>query len=82
MLIDYYQLREWMRAQPFEPFRLVMTDGKTFDVTAPSMLWPGRNTALYGLADNPAEPDVPARHMTLALAHIIRTGPIPVNTTG
>ena len=75
--MNYHELREWVDAEPFQPFRLYTTDGRSFDITSPNMIWPGRHTVLIGLPDNPAEPDVPARHITLAMLHIVSAEPIP-----
>ena len=30
-------LREWLKRQPFQPFRVHLTDGRTFDVRYPRM---------------------------------------------
>jgi len=30
-------LREWLKRQPFQPFRVYLTDGRTFDVRYPRM---------------------------------------------
>jgi len=58
--MSYRELRGWIDAEPFVPFRVVMTDGRAFEITSPNMLWPGRDTAMVGLPDNPSEPDVPS----------------------
>ena len=34
-------LRDLLRKQPFEPFRLVMTDGVGLDIRHPDLLWSG-----------------------------------------
>jgi hypothetical protein len=30
-------LREWLKRQPFQPFRVYLTDGRTYDVRYPRM---------------------------------------------
>ena len=30
-------LREWLKRQPFQPFQVYLTDGRTFDVRYPRM---------------------------------------------
>jgi hypothetical protein len=79
--MNYYDLRGWVDANPFVPFRIVVTDGRAFDITSRNMLWPGRVTAMIGLPDNPAEPDVPARHVTVSMLHIIRVEPLGPTAT-
>jgi hypothetical protein len=79
--VTYQELREWVDANPFEPFRIVMTDGRAFEITHPNMLWPGRHSAMVGLPDDPAEPDVPGRHVSVSLLHIIRCEPTGPSAT-
>jgi hypothetical protein len=35
------ELRDTLREQPFEPFRIVLTDGATYDIRHPDLLWVG-----------------------------------------
>jgi hypothetical protein len=78
--MNYRDLRGWIDAEPFVPFRLVMTDGRGFEITSPNMLWPGRDTAMIGLPDR-AEPDMPAGHITVSMLHIIRVEPLGPTAT-
>lgn len=75
--MDYQTVREWIDAEPFEPFRLVRTDGRFFDIRHPNLIWPARANVLVGLPDDPSEPDVPARPCTVAMIHIVRIEPLP-----
>ena len=75
--MSYDQLREWLDARPFAPIRITTTDGRRFDVHSPSMLWPGKYSAMIGVPDNPNEPDVPAKHISLTMLHIVSVEPIP-----
>jgi hypothetical protein len=78
--MSYDQLKERLDARPFAPFRIVTTDGRYFDIKSPSMLWPGRYSAMIGLPDNPNEPDVPAKHISLTMLHIVSVEPIQPST--
>jgi hypothetical protein len=73
--MTYQEVKEWVDAEPFEPFRIVMTDGKEFDVVNPNLLWPGLTSVMYGY---PAaeDPDIYARHKTLSMMHIVRIEPL------
>ena len=42
-MITLPQIRTYIEAQPFRPFRLHMASGKTFDVRHPEMVRPGKN---------------------------------------
>ena len=74
--MDYQTLEDWKNAQPFEPFRVVMTDGKWFDIQHPNLLWPGRSTVLVGLQDPGEQPGVFNRYVSVAMLHVVRVEPL------
>lgn len=43
------ELRTWQSQRPFEPFDILVVDGRTFHVPHPEYLWvpPGRGTWVY-----------------------------------
>jgi hypothetical protein len=69
------ELRETLRQQPFEPFRLVMTDGREFDVRHPDLLWVGKRTAMVGLTGDPGQTYY-ERSVKIDLLHVIRLEPL------
>jgi len=69
------ELRETLRTQPFEPFRLVMTDDTAYDIRHPDLLWVGRRTAMVGLTGDPGQTFY-ERSVKLDLLHIIRLEPL------
>jgi hypothetical protein len=48
------ELHEAARRQPFEPFRLVLTTGATYDIRHPDLIMVGRRSAVIGLTSDPA----------------------------
>lgn len=42
-------LREMLRRQPFVPFRLFVSDGRSFDITKPHLVFPGANMVMIGI---------------------------------
>lgn len=42
------ELRDILRQQPFEPFRLVMSDGIGYEIRHPDLLWVGQQSAMVG----------------------------------
>ncbi len=72
-------LKEFVRKQPFEPFRIVQTDGTGFEVHHPDFLMVGVRQATIGL---PAKhkPELYERAITLDLLHVIRVEPLPMPT--
>jgi hypothetical protein len=69
------ELRESLRQQPFEPFRLVMTDGEGYDIRHPDLLWVGRRSAYVGLTGQPGQ-TLFERAVKVDLLHIIRAVPL------
>jgi hypothetical protein len=76
-------LYDKLRQQPFQPFRIKLTNGSSYEIRHPELVMVGRSTALIGL---PA-PDLPEhfydRSVTISLVHIVEVEPIaPASPTG
>ena len=69
-------LLEFLRRRPFEPFRLNLSDGTTYDVRHPEMMMVGRSRALIGIAAA-EQPFVFDKVDSVALLHITRLEPLP-----
>ncbi len=69
------ELRDTLRTQPFEPFRLVMSDGVGFDIRHPDLLLIGQFTAIVGLTGRPGQVFY-ERTVKVDLKHIIRLEPL------
>lgn len=69
------ELRDSLRQQPFEPFRLVLTDGAGYDVRHPDLLWVGRRTTYLGLTGQPGQTFF-ERAVKLDLLQITRVEPL------
>jgi hypothetical protein len=74
------QLRDELRQQPFEPFRLVMTDGEGFDIRHPDLLWVGQRAGYVGLTGQPGQTFF-ERAVKIDLLHVIRTEPLDSSMT-
>ncbi|MGZ3301130.1 MAG: hypothetical protein ACXWO3_09635 [Isosphaeraceae bacterium] len=68
-------LRDLLRKQPFEPFRLVMTDGVGLDIRHSDLLWVGRRIAMVGLTGEPGQTFF-ERAVQVDLLHVIRIEPL------
>jgi len=78
-------VREFVRRQPFQPFRITLTDGRTYDVVHPDLAMVGRGAVAIGLpsADDPEL--YYDRLVTVSLMHIMQIEPIrtaPVSPNG
>jgi hypothetical protein len=69
------ELRDTLRHQPFGPFRIVLTDGASYEIRHPDLLWVGKRTAYVGLTGEPGQTYF-ERSVKIDLLHIIRTEPI------
>jgi hypothetical protein len=74
-MITALELKERMELQPFKPFRICMSDGKTYDITNHDMMFVKRNAVLVGIDfdDN----SIAERLVECALLHITRLEDIP-----
>lgn len=69
------ELRDSLRQEPFEPFRLVMTDGATFDIRHPDLLMVGLRTATVGLTGQAGQ-NYYERTVKVDLLHVVRVEPL------
>jgi hypothetical protein len=74
-------IREFLQHKPFQPFRLTLTDGRTYDVRHPEMAMVGRSAVAIGLpAKNDPRP-VFDRLVTVSLLHIMQVEPSEMQGT-
>lgn len=75
MVIRREEMLENLEKRPFEPFRIVMTDGRTYDVRHPDLCIPSRNTVYVGVPDPKLRKTV-VRMDQCAYVHIVRFEPL------
>jgi hypothetical protein len=73
-------LWEKLRQQPFDPFRICLTDGTTYEVRHPELVMVGRRSAVVGVSETEQPPPFYDRATTVALVHIVRLEPIGTAT--
>ena len=69
------ELRGLVREQPFQPFRLVMSDGSSYDIRHPDLLWVGLQTAYVGLTGEAGQTFF-ERSVRLDLRHVTQAVPL------
>ncbi len=69
-------LWEQLRRQPFEPFRIHLTDGTSYEIRHPELVMVGRRTAAVGISERERQPPLYDRLTTVALVHIVRLEPL------
>ncbi len=73
-------LLELLRARPFQPFRIRLSDGASYEIRHPDMAIVQRSKVTVAVP-GPRGPDGPAeRTASCALVHITRTEPIDETT--
>jgi hypothetical protein len=69
-------LSEALHHHPFRPFRLVLTDGKQYEIRHPELFMLGKRSAVIGLV-KPDDPEPLYDHyVTVDLLHIVRMEPL------
>lgn len=64
------EIKAFVDQQPFKPFRLHLSDGRSFDVKHPDFIWVLKTRVEIGLTDQPNSP-VPDRAEHCSLLHIV-----------
>jgi len=68
-------IREFLQRRPFQPIRITLTDGRTYDIRHPELAMVGRSTVAIGVpAPNDPSP-VYDRLVTVSLLHIMQVEP-------
>jgi len=69
-------LRQFLRQQPFRPFRLTLTDGRTYDIRHPELVALGRSSLFIGFPrPDDAEP-VYDHYVIVSLLHVMQAEPV------
>jgi len=73
-------LESELRKEPFQPFRIVTTNGKSYEITEKNrpLLLVGKRTVIIGLRVPETDPYFD-RYEVVSLVHIIRLEPIPAS---
>lgn len=66
--------RDLLARRPFQPFRLVMSSGLTYEVRHPEMAWLTRTSILVGIDDE--DDHVPAEFKICSLLHVTAIEPL------
>jgi hypothetical protein len=74
-------IREFLQRKPFQPFRLTLTDGRTYEIRHPELAMVGRSSVAIGVpAPNDPNP-VYDRLVTISLLHIMQIEPSELQGT-
>jgi hypothetical protein len=76
-------LRKLLRARPFVPFRLILSDGGSVEIRSPEVALPGRRFVIIGLLDPDAADTAFDQYTVVWYMHVTRaeqlqSGPPPM----
>lgn len=71
------ELHAAARRQPFEPFRLHLTTGETYDIRHPDLIMVGLRSAIVGITNDP-NATAYARTIKVDLLHVVGIEELPV----
>jgi len=69
-------LRQFLRQQPFRPFRITLTDGSTYDIRHPELVALGRSSLVIGFAAQDEPEPVYDDYIAVSLLHIMQAQPV------
>jgi hypothetical protein len=64
------EVKSWLKREPFIPFRMVLSNGRTFEVQHPEMVMLGRTWVVVGDLVLVDDFPLPENYVTIALVHI------------
>lgn len=70
-------LHEYLRRKPFCPFRITLTDGRTFDIRHPELIMVGRTSAEIGIPSSRYEYPTFDRRVSISLLHVMQMELLP-----
>lgn len=73
---------DFVKRQPFEPFRVTLTDGRTFDVHHPELTMVGKSAVAIGIPASDEQGPVYDRLVTVSLLHVMQIEPIQPSPHG
>lgn len=65
-----------VRKQPFEPFRMIVTDGTTYEIHHPDQCMVLTTAVIVGMGTDPDS--FTERTTKIDCRHIVRTAPLPI----
>ncbi len=75
------ELLQKLQTRPFEPFRIYLTDGTSYDIRHPELVMVGRRAAIVGVTERERRLPLYDRHTKVALVHIVRLEPVAASAT-
>jgi hypothetical protein len=78
--MNLQSFRDLLAKRPFQPFKLVMSSGQSYEVRHPEMAWLSRTDIYVGVGET--DEGVPARVRICSLLHVTAVEPIDSTASG
>jgi hypothetical protein len=75
-----FDVSEALRRRPFEPFRIQVSDGSTYDVRHPELVMVGLSALIIGIPPTGQTQPFYERAVTVSLGHVVKL--LPVEAVG
>jgi hypothetical protein len=69
-----------LHKRPFEPFRLLVSDGSSYEIRHPDLVMVGLGSAVLGIPAK-GQPGLYERYETIALNHVVKMMPLETAAT-
>ena len=79
--MTYEDLQEVVHRRPFEPFRLLISTGITFDIRHPDLIVVERRSAQVGVTRDP-DGELYYRSVKIDLLHVVAIEELPTSGAG
>jgi len=73
-------IRGFLQQRPFQPFRITLTDGRTYEVRHPELAMIGRSAMAIGLPAPTETNPVYDRLVTVSLLHVMQVEPCEMSS--
>jgi hypothetical protein len=70
------EVRDFLKAAPFVPFRVYTSDGQSFDIKHPEMAFVTRLMLYVGKPVTDPTKDIPTRADSVSMLHVVRLEPL------
>jgi hypothetical protein len=79
MTMQPEDIRGFLQHKPFQPFRLTLTDGRTYEIRHPELAMVGRSSVAVGVPA-PGDPNPVYDHLvTVSLLHVMQVEPMEMS---
>ena len=69
-------IKSRLNEKPFRPLRIIASEGLSYDIYHPDLVWVGWNDLQIGFA-KPADPTIYDQTIRIAMAHVVGIEDIP-----